>query len=145
MTLLKKIFYSLLFIFCLIFTQTCWAVEITSPFGWRIHPIDGEYKFHTGIDLGYGKGDLIPAMLPGKVVYAAPYGGYGNCLILEHANGDHTLYGHCSVFLCQYMQYVERGQAIARAGDTGYCTGPHLHLEYWKDGQYVDPLCLFEM
>lgn len=119
------------------------AAPITSPFGWRIHPVTGEYKFHSGLDIGYNYGDNIVAMLPGKVVYSAPYGGYGNCIILEHAGGDHTLYAHCSKLYAKYGTQVAKGELIASVGDTGLTTGPHLHLEWWHNGQYTDPITLW--
>ena len=95
------------------------------------------------VDIGYDYGTGIPAMLDGRVVYAAPYGGYGNCIILEHAGGDHTLYAHCSALYASYGQYVSKGTVIAAVGSTGFSTGPHLHLEWWHNGQYVDPMGLW--
>ena len=62
------------------------AVEITSPFGWRIHPISGEWSFHSGVDIGYDMGTPIYAMMSGRVVYAAWHGGFGNCIILVFQN-----------------------------------------------------------
>lgn len=103
----------------------------------------GEWKFHTGVDFGYEYGTGIGAVLPGKVVYAAEYDGYGNCIILEHENGDHTLYGHCSELYVSYGEYVTQGQLIAAVGSTGVSTGSHLHLEWWHNGEYADPLLLF--
>lgn len=127
----------------LLLPPSCEAVEVTSPFGWRIHPISGEFSFHTGIDLGYDYNTPIPAMRSGTVVYAAVYGGYGNCIILEHPDGDHTLYAHCSDFAVSYGDTVKKGQAIAYVGSSGISTGPHLHLEWWHKGHYVDPLGLW--
>ncbi len=118
------------------------AVSITSPFGWRTHPISGQWKFHAGVDLGYDQGEAIVALHGGKVVYAAPYGGYGNCIIIEDAYHDHQLYAHCSSLIATCGEIVDQYQLIARVGSTGYSTGPHLHLEYWRNGQYVDPLVL---
>lgn len=119
------------------------APVITSPFGWRVHPVTGDWKFHTGIDIGMDYGEKIQAMMAGKVVYAAAYGGYGNCIILAHPDGDHTLYAHCSWIYCRYGQEVDKGETIAAAGDSGIATGVHLHLEYWHNGQYADPLELW--
>lgn len=119
------------------------AAEITSPFGWRVHPISGEWKFHTGIDIAYEYGTPIVAMLDGTVVYAAEYGGYGNCIILEHAGGDHTLYAHCSALAANYGTYVPKGSVIAYVGSSGYSTGPHLHLEWWHNNEYTDPIGLW--
>lgn len=129
---------------CLAFTLGSQAAPITSPFGWRIHPISGQWAFHAGTDIGYEEGTRIVALHGGKVVYAAPYGGYGNCVIIEDSVGDHQLYGHASKILCSYGQIVEKNQVIALVGSTGYSTGPHLHLEYWKNGHYVDPLELWD-
>lgn len=122
---------------------TAKAADITSNFGWRVHPVTGEWKFHSGIDIGYEYGTPIVAMLAGKVVYAAEYDGYGNCIILEHPGGDHTLYAHCSSLATAYGAQVGRGDVIAYVGSTGISTGPHLHLEWWHNNQYVDPLGLW--
>ncbi|WP_455654334.1 M23 family metallopeptidase [Phascolarctobacterium sp.] len=119
------------------------AAMITSGFGWRVHPISGDWKFHSGVDIGYDEGTPVTAMLPGVVVYSAWYGGYGYTVIIEHEGGDHTLYAHCSGLLCEYGQYVDKGTVIAAVGSTGYSTGPHLHLEYWHNNQYSDPLVLW--
>ena len=123
--------------------KACQAVPVTSGFGWRVHPITGQYKFHTGVDLGYGYGEDVRAVLPGKVVYCYWWGGYGNCVILAHTNGDHTLYGHMSQILVSYGQQVNGGQVIGKIGSTGMSTGPHLHLEWWHNGTYTDPLAFF--
>lgn len=144
MFVLKKLVLSLVFLSCIFISIVAYAAPITSPFGWRIHPVTGEYKFHSGVDIGYDYGTGIVAMLPGRVVYSAVYGGYGNCIILEHAGGDHTLYAHCSALYAEYGQYVEKGQLIAAVGSTGISTGPHLHLEWWHNGQYADPLGLWQ-
>lgn len=122
---------------------SCWAVPVTSPFGWRVHPITGQYKFHTGVDLGYEYGEAVRAVMPGRVVYCYWWGGYGNCVILAHANGDHTLYGHMSRIDVSYGQEVARGQSLGRIGSTGLSTGPHLHLEWWHNGSYMDPMGFF--
>lgn len=132
-----------LLVLLILLCSSVYAAPITSPFGWRLHPITGEWKFHSGMDIGYEEGTVIPAMMPGTVVYSAWYGGYGYTVILEHANGDHTLYGHCSALYCSYGQYVEKGAVIAAVGSTGYSTGPHLHLEYWHNNQYTDPQVLW--
>ena len=78
--LLKKFIICVLLLTVLSATGIVSAAPITSPFGWRVHPITGEYKFHTGLDIGYDYGDGIAAMLPGKVVYSGWYGGYGTAL-----------------------------------------------------------------
>lgn len=123
---------------------------VTSPFGWRIHPISGEWKFHAGVDLGYEYGAYIGAIFDGVVVAAGDFGdGYGNQVLLYHAAIDaYTRYAHCSVLYVAAGQTVARGQVIAQVGSTGYSTGPHLHLEYivraGQNYQYVDPLTLYQ-
>ena len=141
---MRNIFFIFLFCLSCVCSRVGNAAEITSPFGWRVHPVSGEYKFHTGIDVGYEYGTPIIAMLDGRVVYAAEYGGYGKCVILEHENGDYTLYAHCSELRAEYGSKVTQGEVIAYVGDTGIATGPHLHLELWRQGEYVDPVVLFE-
>lgn len=116
------------------------AFTVTSPFGWRIHPITGEETFHSGVDIGADEGTLISSIFPGEVVYTGPWGGYGNIVVIFHGDGKFTLYGHCSTLLVQKEQKVQRGQAIAQVGSTGFSTGPHVHIEYWVNGEYHDPM-----
>lgn len=118
------------------------AAEVTSEFGWRVNPITGEDEFHTGIDIAYEYGTPVSAMLPGRVIYAAEFSGYGNCVILAHENGDNTLYAHLSEITAEYDTWVEGGDVIGYVGSTGFSTGPHLHLEWWHNGEYCDPLQL---
>ena len=127
----------------LILPVSAYTAPVTSPFGWREHPIYGGQRFHTGVDIGYEGGTEIPAMLPGVVEFADWWSGYGKCVILKHAGGDHTLYGHMEMIDVKPGQEVQKGSVLGTVGQTGAATGPHLHLEYWKDGQYVDPLVLF--
>lgn len=131
-------------LFFLIFIQSnCFAMTVTSPFGWRSHPITGEWNFHSGIDIGLDYGTPIPSMYDGQVVYAGVKGGYGNCIIVNHGNDIYTLYGHCSNLIASIGEKVNQGQTIALVGSTGTSTGPHLHLELWENGQYVDPMKMF--
>lgn len=94
MTLKNVLKAFLAFNIFLFITLPAAAAEITSPFGWRENPITGEEEFHSGIDIAYEYGTPVGAMLPGRVIYAAEYGGYGNCVILAHEGGDNTLYAH---------------------------------------------------
>lgn len=112
---------------------------ISSSFGWRMHPILGYQKFHSGMDFGADYGSTIRAADRGTVIFAGWYGGYGNAVIIDHGNGITTLYGHSSELYVAEGQSVERGQAIAAIGSTGLSTGPHLHFEVRKDGEPVDP------
>ncbi len=124
--------------------MTSYAMTITSPFGWRIHPISGERSFHTGIDIAGDMGAPIPAVWEGQVTFAGWYGGYGNVVVLYHGGTTYTLYGHCSQIYVQVGQTVKQSDTIAAVGSTGNSTGPHVHLEYVKDGQYVDPMKIWE-
>lgn len=127
-------------------------LPVTSPYGWRVHPISGTWKFHSGVDLGYDYGTDVPAMFDGVVVSAGNYNdGYGNQIMLYHATGDcYTKYAHLSVIYVQEGAYLVQGQVIGAVGSTGNSTGPHLHLEYivknhnTNEYEFVDPLILWE-
>lgn len=123
---------------------TAAAVPITSGFGWRVHPITGEWKFHAGVDFGYEYGTPIGAVFPGTVIFAEAYGGYGNTVIVDHGNSKYTLYGHCSTLYVKAGDWVDESTAIAAVGSTGNSTGPHLHLELWENGEYKNPLTIWE-
>jgi murein DD-endopeptidase MepM/ murein hydrolase activator NlpD len=114
--------------------------EITSEFGWRMHPILGYQKFHAGLDFGADYGEVIRAAAPGYVIFAGWYGGYGNTVIIDHGNDVTTLYGHSDGLYVQEGQLVQRGEPIALVGSTGLSTGPHLHFELRSNGEPVDPL-----
>ena len=113
--------------------------EITSLFGYRMHPILGYQKFHSGIDFGADSGTTIRAAAAGVVIFADWYGGYGNAVIVDHGGGITTLYGHTEGFYIANGQAVQKGQPIAAVGSTGLSTGPHLHFEVRKDGEPIDP------
>ena len=119
-----------------------WPVSgpITSPFGWRIHPISGLRRFHEGIDIAASMGTTIAAAEAGRVIYAGWYDGYGNYISIDHGGGVSTGYGHCSRIFVAVGQDVARGQAIGAVGSTGNSTGPHLHFEVRINGKPIDPL-----
>lgn len=114
--------------------------EITSPFGWRTHPIFGTQIYHSGIDIGADYGDSVRAADSGVVVHADWMGGYGKAVIIDHGNGISSLYGHNSEILVSEGQSVRKGDVISRVGSTGYSTGPHLHFEVRQNGSPVSPL-----
>lgn len=113
---------------------------ITSQFGYRIHPIYGDKRFHSGTDLGVDYGTPVRASNWGKVIYSGWYSGFGNTVIITHADGVYTLYGHNESLLVNEGELVERGQIIARAGSTGNSTGPHCHFSMWMNNELVDPM-----
>jgi murein DD-endopeptidase MepM/ murein hydrolase activator NlpD len=102
---------------------------ITSLFGWRMHPITGDRRFHSGADLGAPMGTPVVAAYPGSVEIADFVGGYGLTVVLNHNVTQQTLYGHLSEIFVQPGQWVEQGTVIGRVGSTGNSTGPHLHFE----------------
>ena len=117
---------------------------ITSPFGWRVHPIFKSRTFHSGIDIGGANNGAVQASNAGKVIYAGWYGGYGKVVIIDHGlyNGKKitTLYAHLNSWNVNVGQYVSRGQIVGREGSTGYSTGPHVHFEVRINGQPQNPL-----
>lgn len=114
--------------------------RITSPYGYRIHPILKTKKLHTGIDIGVPMGGNIVAAQSGTVIHSDWLGGYGKVAMVDHGGGIVTLYAHNSQLLVKEGQKVNRGQTIAKAGSTGMSTGPHLHFEVRENGSYVDPI-----
>jgi murein DD-endopeptidase MepM/ murein hydrolase activator NlpD len=105
------------------------AAPITSLFGWRVHPITGDRRFHAGTDLGAPTGTPILAAAKGQVESANWLGGYGLAVIINHGSAQQSLYGHMSDIFVQPGQWVEPGTVIGRVGSTGNSTGPHLHFE----------------
>lgn len=104
--------------------------QITSLFGWRIHPITGDRRLHTGTDLGAPLGTPVLAAEAGNVALANYWGGYGLTVVLDHSKFTRqTLYAHLSEAFVQPGEWVEQGTVIGRVGSTGNSTGPHLHFE----------------
>lgn len=120
---------------------TLWPCEgfFSSPFGYRIHPVLGYARFHSGCDISASTGTPIRATAAGKVTCADYMGGYGLAVTIDHGNGLSTLYGHCSAVSVRCGQYVRKGQVVASVGSTGMSTGPHCHYEVRLNGAQVDP------
>lgn len=108
----------------------------------RFHPISKKYKRHTGIDYSAPHGTPILATAGGAVEFAGWRGGYGKLVVLRHPNGYKTYYGHCSRLLAKKGTYVKQGQMIARVGQTGQATGPHVHYETRINGKPVNPITI---
>ncbi len=127
--------------------QLLWPVpgytRITSPFGYRTHPITGRPgTFHRGIDIGAPHGAVIRAAESGMAYsYYGP--SYGNYVIISHGGGLTTLYAHNQRNAVSQGQHVNRGDTIAYIGSTGSSTGPHLHFEVWANGNVVNPMNYF--
>ena len=119
-----------------------WPVSgrLSSPYGYRIHPIYGTKRLHTGIDIAASNGTPIAAAGSGKVILAKVFGGYGNAVVVDHGGGLTTLYAHQSRIAVSVGQAVSRGDTIGYVGSTGNSTGAHLHFETAEYGNRVDPL-----
>ena len=122
--------------------QLGWPVsgEITSPYGYRVHPIWGTTIYHSGIAIGVDEGTPVHAADGGVVVWSGWMGGYGYAVVIDHGNGLSTLYGHNSELAVDEGQSVAKGQVISYAGSTGNSTGPHVHFEVRVNGDPVDPM-----
>lgn len=118
--------------------------RITSPFGWRRHPIFNTRSFHSGVDIAGPFRGNVRASNAGKVMYSGWYGGYGKVVILDHGqiNGVPvtTLYAHLNSSRVAPGEYVSKGQVIGYEGTTGYSTGPHVHFEVRLNGRPCNPL-----
>ena len=115
------------------------GAPVTSPYGYRIHPIYGTSRLHTGIDYGASEGTPIRASADGVVVSASWFGGYGNATIIDYGGGIATLVAHQSSMSVSAGQKVTQGQTVGRVGCTGDCTGPHVHFEVRVNGDPVNP------
>mgnify|MGYP000860767086 FL=1 len=122
--------------------QLGWPVsgEITSPYGYRVHPIWGTTIYHSGIDIGVDEGTPVHAADSGVIVWSGWMGGYGYAVVIDHGNGLSTLYGHNSELAVDEGQSVSKGQVVAYAGSTGNSAGPHVHFEVRENGDPVDPM-----
>lgn len=113
---------------------------MTSAFGYRVHPITGEWKYHDGYDICAATGVNTPvyASVSGKVTVAGSYGGYGNCVVINHGDGIQSVYGHLNAVTVRAGTKVKTGQQIGTEGNTGVSSGAHLHFEVRKKGKAVD-------
>lgn len=120
-------------------------VELTSPYGWREHPIiKDKMLFHEGVDIAARPGTPVYSTAQGKIVKIlySKYG-YGNRIVIKHAYGFETLYAHLGIIKVKKGQWVNKNQLIGTVGNTGLSTGPHLHYEIRKNSEPRDPLGYF--
>ncbi len=115
------------------------SIIVTSPYGWRKSPIDGEKEFHKGVDLSGEIGDEIFATAGGEVIISQYSPTYGNYIKIKHSNGISTLYAHCEKLFKDVGEKVEVGETIASLGSTGRSTAPHLHYEVILNEQNINP------
>lgn len=113
--------------------------RISSGYGRRKHPIFKVSRLHSGIDIPAPSGTTIVAAASGTVIFSGRYAGYGNLILVDHGGKIVTGYAHCSRLLKSKGAKVSKGQAIAKVGSTGFSTGPHLHFEVRKNGNFTNP------
>ena len=116
------------------------SAPISSPFGYREHPVEGEDRFHYGIDLAAESGTAIACFADGTVSAVGESSSYGKYCIVHHENGYSTLYAHCSAVTASSGAKVKKGETIAKVGQTGMATGAHLHFELQQGGTYLNPI-----
>lgn len=112
---------------------------ITSPFGYRNHPVTGQWGMHVGCDYRAPVGTEVFACADGRILSTGMVEDYGKYVIIKHRNGYTSLYGHLSRILVNKNQTIFEGMKIAESGNTGISTGPHLHFEIRKNGNAIDP------
>lgn len=113
---------------------------VSSEFGYREHPVQGEERFHYGVDLAAESGTPVVCFADGSVTAVGESSSYGKYLIVAHEGGYATLYAHCSAVTVSSGSAVKRGQEIAKVGETGMATGPHLHFELHEGSSYLNPI-----
>jgi len=121
-------------------------IRVSSPFGFRLHPIKGEVIYHEGIDISAIQGTPIYSTAQGHVIEVKYSNiGYGNCVLIEHEYGFETLYAHMDIIDVEIGQWISKNQEIGTVGNTGSSTGAHLHYEVRKNKQPHNPLNYFYM
>ena len=118
--------------------------RLTSPFGYRNDPFTGARSFHSGIDLAAPIGTSVKATLDGRIAETGFNRIFGNYVIITHDRGYQSLYGHLSAIYVKRGQYVTQGAIVGAVGNTGYSTGPHLHLSIYKNGNLINPFSVLK-
>jgi septal ring factor EnvC (AmiA/AmiB activator) len=125
-------------------TPSIWPVTgwLSSSFGRRSDPFNGGAAFHEGIDIVADRGQPVFATAEGTIGTAGYQGDYGNLVVIKHAFGLETRYGHLKKSTVRPGQFVARGDVIGYVGSTGRSTSPHLHYEVWLNSRLINPLRL---
>ena len=123
-------------------TTVGWPVSgtLSSPYGYRNHPVHDEKKFHTGVDISVPPGSEVKATAQGIVSFAGWTEGSGIVVVVEHGHGFSTAYAHNRKAVVRVGQRIARGEVVAQSGSTGVSTGPHVHYEIWRNGRHADPV-----
>lgn len=118
--------------------------SISSGFGYRDHPTEGDARFHYGVDLAADTGTAVRCFADGSVTVVGESSSYGKYCIVTHEGGYRTLYAHCSRVTASSGANVQKGEKIAEVGETGMATGPHLHFELQREDLYLNPVYYLE-
>ena len=113
--------------------------RVSSAYGWRADPLNGQARFHKGTDIALAYGHEVQAAAGGRVAFAGERPGYGMTVVIDHGAGLETRYAHLSGYSVRVGDTVGSGQVVARSGNSGRSTGPHLHFEVLQGGRAVDP------
>lgn len=116
------------------------SAPLSSTFGYREHPVEGEERFHYGVDLAADTGTAVACFADGTVTAVGESSSYGKYCMVRHSGGYDTLYAHCSRVTVSSGAAVSKGEKIAEVGETGMATGPHLHFELHRNGVYLNPI-----
>jgi len=116
--------------------------RVTSGFKMRFHPILQTWRAHLGVDYAAPTGTPVRSVGRGVVDVAGEQGGFGNVVMVKHANGHTTVYAHLSRIMVKRGQTVSQNQTVGLVGATGWATGPHLHFEFRVNGRHQDPLTM---
>lgn len=114
--------------------------RVSSPYGYRNHPILNKKEFHTGIDIPAPKGTPAVAIDNGVITFSGVKGSYGNTIMIKHDDGKVSLYAHNSELVAKVGQRVEKGEVVSKIGSTGMSTGSHLHFEIRINGKHTNPM-----
>lgn len=115
-------------------------LRVSSYYGYRIHPLSGDKKFHSGVDLAVELATPVYSAGAGTVIFAGRKGGYGRCVIIKHSFGYTSIYAHLSCYYTTKGEFVRQGQPIGFVGSTGKSTGNHLHFEIRKNNKAINPI-----